>query len=61
MLYPMHVSKVESNWLKQIAFKQNTAVTNKEWKAALPHMHVRFDFMSIARRRTLQTKQAHRI
>lgn len=41
------VRKVESFWAQRVAFKQNTAVTAKEWKLALPHMFVWMDFLSI--------------
>ena len=41
------VSRVKSHWIQQLAIKQNTEATAKEWKAALPHMFVWFDFMSV--------------
>ena len=41
------VSKVESHYLQQLVFKQNTVVDAGQWKAALPSMFVWFDFMSI--------------
>ena len=41
------VPTVESYWVQQVAFKQNTVVTSEEWKAALPHMFVWLDFFAI--------------
>ena len=41
------VPTVESYWLQQVMFKQNTVVTSEEWKAALPHMFVWLDFFAI--------------
>ena len=41
------VPAVESYWLQQVMFKQNTVVTSEEWKAALPHMFVWLDFFAI--------------
>ena len=41
------VSKVESFWLQQLGYKQITVVTAAQWKAALLHMFVWFDFISI--------------
>ena len=38
---------VESYWLHQVLYGQNTIVTSEEWKAALPHMFVWLDFFSI--------------
>ena len=33
------ISKVEMNWLNQLALKSNEVVTAARWKAALPHMY----------------------
>ena len=41
------VPKVESFWLQQLVLKQNTVVTAAQWKVALLHMFVWFDFISI--------------
>lgn len=41
------ISSVESHWQQKVVFHQNTVVTAKEWMAALPHMYIWLDFMSI--------------
>ena len=41
------VPKVESYWVQQLYYKQKTIVTAAQWKVALLHMFVWFDFISI--------------
>lgn len=41
------VQMVESSWMQQLVLKQNTKVSAKEWKAALPHMFVSIPQMFI--------------
>ncbi len=41
------VPKVESHRLQQVVLKQNTVVNATEWKVALLHMFVWFDFISM--------------
>ena len=38
---------VNSDFIQQFKFKQNTRVDAEDWKAALPYMYVWMDYMSI--------------
>ena len=41
------IAQIDSAWLQQVLFKQNTILTRKELMRAVPHMFVWFDYISI--------------